>query len=246
MLVPTHETGSVIDFIMRQLSFIAAALLLIACGPDPNAKLPFYDMGGSLGAGGAIGTGGIGAGGAPGTGGATTSSGGSTTAKGGIGGTSGISSGGASGIGSGGKTTGTGGAIPLSGGTTGSSGGIASLGGGTGAGGVVGSGGMVGIDGGGGSGGDNGIDGGGGDEPCSPAKVFTGGKTGDFATKDAFCFKTAESIAGWNCSSFDGRTLKVNNVTETCGTLPLPAKINGYYYFDASAGSYIYAAIYWW
>jgi hypothetical protein len=227
VLVPTNETWSVTDFIMRQLSFIAAALLLIACGPDPNAKLPGFATSSS---GGASGTGGIGAGGAPGTGGATTTKG--------SGGTSVISTGGASGTG--GKTTiptGTGGAIPLSGGTTGSSGGIASLGGVTGAGGVVGAG---------GSGGDNGIDGGGGDEPCVPAKTVTGGKTGDFGTKDAFCLKTAESIAGWNCSSFDGRTLKVNNVTETCGTLPLPAKINGYYYFDASAGSYIYAAIYWW
>jgi hypothetical protein len=240
MLVPTNETGSVTDFIMRQVFFVSAALLLIACGPDPNAKLPPFSTSAS---GGASGTGGIGAGGAPGTGGATTaSSGGSTTSNGGT------TSGGASGTGSGGKTTGTGGAIPLSGGTTGSSGGITSLGGVTGSGGVVGSGGMTGMGGVVGAGGDTGIDGGGGDEPCSPAKTITGtgsATTGNFETAGEFCFRTPDNIAGWNCSSFDGRTLKVNNVTETCGTLPLPAKINGYYYFDASAGSFPYAAIYW-
>jgi hypothetical protein len=35
-------------------------------------------------------------------------------------------------------------------------------------------------------------------------------------------------------------------VTMTCGSLPVPAKYNGYYYFDVSAGAYNWATIYWW
>ena len=140
----------------------------------------------------------------------------------------------------------------LSGGTTGSSGGIASLGGGTGAGGVVGAGGVTGVGGVVGAGGDTGIDGGGGDEPCSPAKTITSsgsgsssGNSGSFETKDAFCFRTPDNISGWGCSNLTGRTLKVNGVAETCAALPLPAKINGYYYFDVTAGDVDYASIYW-
>jgi hypothetical protein len=82
-----------------------------------------------------------------------------------------------------------------------------------------------------------------------PAKTITGvgsANTGNFGTTGAFCFRTPDNIAGWGCSNFTGRTLKVNGTTETCGTLPLPAKVNGYYYFDASAGSFDYAVINWW
>jgi len=38
----------------------------------------------------------------------------------------------------------------------------------------------------------------------------------------------------------------VNGVAKDCGNMPLPAKVNGYYYFDCSAGTYSYASIYWW
>ena len=112
-----------------------------------------------------------------------------------------------------------------------------------GSGGVTGSGGTVALDGG------IEIDGGSGEsEPCVPAKTITGtgsGNSGSFETAGAYCFRTADTIAGWNCSNFDGRTLKVNGVTITCGTMPLPAKVNSYYYFDASAGSFDYASIFW-
>jgi hypothetical protein len=129
-----------------------------------------------------------------------------------------------------------------------SSGGVMGSGGQVGSGGVMGSGGMVGSGGVPGTGGGVDIDGGGGSEPCVPAKTVTGGQTGNFGTTGAFCFRTAENIAGgWGCSSFTGRTVKVNGIAETCGAMPLPAKVNGYYYFDSSAGtgSLDYAAIYW-
>jgi hypothetical protein len=139
------------------------------------------------------------------------------------------------GIPSTGGTGGTGGSFPSGGGSGGASGigsgGAIGSGGTTSTGGMVATGGLTGS--------------GGGDEPCSPAKTITGGKTSDFGTKDAFCFKTPDNITGWGCANFTGRTLKVNGVTETCGALPLPAKINGYYYFDASAGSVDYSSIYW-
>jgi len=94
----------------------------------------------------------------------------------------------------------------------------------------------------GGSGGSTGT----GREPCSPAKDITSKNTGNFGTKSAFCFRTNSSIAGWGCSNLDGRTIKVNNTTVNCGASPLPAKVNGYYYFDVSAGTYEYASIHWW
>ena len=87
---------------------------------------------------------------------------------------------------------------------------------------------------------------GGGSEPCLPDETINGsGNSGNFGTTGEFCFRTADTITGWSCSSITGRTLKVNNVVETCGTMPLPPKINGYYYFDASAGGVDYASIAW-
>jgi hypothetical protein len=132
-------------------------------------------------------------------------------------------------------------ANPFSGGATGSTGGIVSSGG------VVNSGGIARTGGAASTGGVMGMDGG-GVEPCVPAKTITGsgsGNSGNFGTTGAFCFRTADNITGWGCANLTGRTLKVNGVTVTCGTLPLPAKVNGYYYFDASAGGVDYASIDW-
>ena len=83
---------------------------------------------------------------------------------------------------------------------------------------------------------------------CVPAKTVTGGMSGDSGTTGAYCFRTPDSISGWGCSNFTGRTLKVNTVAVTCSALPLPAKFNGYYYFDATggAGAVDYASIIWW
>ena len=226
---------------MRKVVPIAAGLFLIACGPDPNAQLPGL---------------------------ATQSKTGGTSGSGGIvAGTGGAAQGGGGVVGSGGAPAkgGSGGANPFAGGATGSTGGIVSTGGVVGSGGAVGSGGIPtggvvgsggivptgGLSGSGGVSGTGGgmdIDGGGGSEPCVPDKTIAGsgsGNSGSFGTTGAFCFRTADAIAGWNCSNFTGRTLKVNGTTETCGALPLPAKVNGYYYFDSSAGGVDYASIYW-
>jgi hypothetical protein len=76
--------------------------------------------------------------------------------------------------------------------------------------------------------------------------TITGGQSGNFGTVGPYCFRTPDNIAGWGCSNFGGRTLQVNDVTKSCGSLPLPTTFNGYYYFEASAGSFDYASIYWW
>lgn len=83
-------------------------------------------------------------------------------------------------------------------------------------------------------------------EPCSPAIPKTGGQSGNFETTGAVCYKITDNIAGWGCSNFDGRTLEVNGVAVTCQTMPLPPKVNGAYYFKASAGTYPWASMYWW
>jgi hypothetical protein len=69
--------------------------------------------------------------------------------------------------------------------------------------------------------------------------------SGAFDTTGPVCKRTANDIVGWGCSNFEGRTLEVNNVPVNCGD-PLPPKFDGYYYFDVSAGSYPWAALYWW
>jgi hypothetical protein len=88
----------------------------------------------------------------------------------------------------------------------------------------------------------------------SPVSQCVGGSY--FKTPAAFCFKTSDDIVAWYCSNCGGRTIKVNGVAESRGAtakypddgpgaMPLPAKVNGYYYFDVSAGSSIYADIWW-
>ena len=178
--------------------------------------------GGSFATGGASGAGGAGTGGVAGTGGSKGTGG--ATGAGGVAGTGGAGArdGGAGGaLGTGGITTTT----TVYTGRDGGAGGVTGTGGVTGAGGTTGT--TTGA------------------EPCVPAKTVTGGMSGYFGTTGAYCFRTPDRISGWNCSNIDGRTLKVNGVTETCGALPLPAKVNGYYYFDVSAGVYDYASIYW-
>jgi len=83
-------------------------------------------------------------------------------------------------------------------------------------------------------------------EPCVPSKTVAGGQSGNFNTSGAYCFRTADTINGWGCSNFDGRTVLVNDVAKSCGGLPMPTKYNGYYYFEVSAGAYPWASIYWW
>lgn len=90
---------------------------------------------------------------------------------------------------------------------------------------------------------------GGGNEPCTPSLTFANGETnsGNFGTQGAFCFRTSFNISGWGCSNFNGRTMSVNNGTPSsnCG-FGLPAKHDGYYYFESTSGSYPWASVYWW
>jgi glucuronoarabinoxylan endo-1,4-beta-xylanase len=145
--------------------------------------------------------------------------------------------------GSGGGTGGSGGSAGSKGGSGGSAG---SRGGNGGTGGGAGTGGSTGRGGTGGGAGTTGSGGSGGAEPCTPAKTVSGGQSGAFNTTGPYCFRTPDNITGWNCSSFDGRTLQVNDVTKTCGAMPLPAKYNGYYYFEASGGTFAWASMAWW
>jgi len=69
---------------------------------------------------------------------------------------------------------------------------------------------------------------------------FSSGNLGTAAT----CFQTAANLSGANCGNFaSGRTFRVNNVLVTCngGNISLPAKRNGGYCFQASAGNYPWA-----
>ena len=89
---------------------------------------------------------------------------------------------------------------------------------------------------------------GGGTAPCANAITFTS-NTNNFETTGAVCYRTSQTVNGWGCSNFAGRTVSVNGGTATasCGAGPLPlAKVDGYTYFSVTAGSYPWASIYVW
>ena len=81
--------------------------------------------------------------------------------------------------------------------------------------------------------------------PCSPARDVSGGSSGPFNSMSGVCLRVTEPITGWGCSNFDGRTIKVNGMPLTCSQVPLPAQVDGAYYFDISAGMFDYASMYW-
>jgi hypothetical protein len=85
-----------------------------------------------------------------------------------------------------------------------------------------------------------------GNAPCNPVRDVSGGMSGALGTEGPICIRVTDDIAGgWGCSSFDGRTVKVNGRPVMCMDFPLPDKIDGAYYFDISAGAHDYASIYW-
>jgi hypothetical protein len=257
---------------MRYAGSIAAVVLLLGCGPDPNAVLPgaspqVTPSGGSgpAGTGGTLGSGGAGPGGTtsspPQSSGGTTGT--SPFGSGGTKSTGGVPSSGGS-IGSGG-VTGTGGRST----TTIGRGGATSSGGATGRGGATGTtttarGGTSGGNGGttgtttttggrdgsvdapGGTGGARGIDAGGGTSTaaCANATPISGSVT--FQTTGTFCFVTCDNTTnGWGCDSFTDkdRTVTVNGTKVTCGGA-MPAKNGGeYYYFEIGAGGNTWDAI---
>jgi hypothetical protein len=78
---------------------------------------------------------------------------------------------------------------------------------------------------------------------CAPVTDIGSGMS--FASAGPVCLRVTLDIAGWGCSNFDGRTVKVNGTTVTCAELPLPNKLDGAYYFEVSAGEHDYASLYW-
>jgi hypothetical protein len=90
---------------------------------------------------------------------------------------------------------------------------------------------------------------GGGSAPCSNPVTFSGA-SGNFGTTGAVCLRTSGTVNGWGCSSFDGRTVKVNAgaASSTCGAGPFPLakSSDGYTYFTITAGTYPWATLYTW
>jgi hypothetical protein len=73
--------------------------------------------------------------------------------------------------------------------------------------------------------------------------------TPNFGTKDAYCIKVNMScIGGWGCNNTSGRTVQVNDAGRTCGEMPMPAKVNGAYYFEftGSAAAFTWASLTLW
>jgi len=240
---------------MRHVGFIALAFVVVACGPDPNARLPGSPSPASNG--GALSAGGSGEGGG-GAGGTTVSNGGTTTAPSASGGAAGSSPF---------DTGGSGGIKPASGGAAGSSpvgnGGVGAGGtvsaGGKGSGGITSGGGSGGVSAGGGATVSQGGSGGTttptsvaggftfpvGDEPCTPTMKDASGGHGEQLGAGAACFRTADEISDWSCSGADDRTVKVNGAAVTkCGAAV--KKAGSFFYFEFSAGANAWATVSWW
>jgi hypothetical protein len=91
--------------------------------------------------------------------------------------------------------------------------------------------------------------GGPGDGLCSNPTVFSvppNYSSGNLGT-GATCHETTADINAGNCSNFVApRTLSVNGTVMDCGGWSLPAKRNGGYCIQTTAGDYFYAAFATW
>jgi hypothetical protein len=79
----------------------------------------------------------------------------------------------------------------------------------------------------------------------SPTTFTTASYSSGNVGTGAACFETTASIQGGNCSNVTApRTFSVNGKVETCGQNwpSLPAKIDGGYCFEFTAGSPDYSA----
>jgi hypothetical protein len=228
-------------------------------GGSPPGTGGDFGSGGETGSGGIEATGGITGAGGRATGGITGAGG---RATGGFTGTGGRATGGFTGTGgltgSGGRATGgiTGAAGGRgSGGITGAAGrrgtgGITGAAGQRGTGGLTGSGGRAtgGMT---GTAGSRGTAGSTGTGPCaglcdSPTKFTSENYNSGNVGSGAVCFETTASIQGGNCSQVPApRTFSVNGKVETCGGADwpsLPAKLDGGYCFQFSAGTPDYSS----
>jgi endoglucanase len=77
----------------------------------------------------------------------------------------------------------------------------------------------------------------------SGCSYVTGGSLHTLDTTGAVCIATSDTIQGWGCSNFTGRTVTVNGIAVQCGGSI--SKVNGYYIFQISSGTLEYAGIYW-
>jgi len=84
---------------------------------------------------------------------------------------------------------------------------------------------------------------------CSNPVTFTN-QSGSFNTTGAICLRTSAPVNGWGCSSFDGRTVRVNGGTATtlCGAGPFPIapSADGFTYFTVTAGAASWASLHTW
>ncbi len=82
---------------------------------------------------------------------------------------------------------------------------------------------------------------------CSNPVVFTSQnyQSGNLGT-GATCHQTTANLIGGNCSNIGSRTLKVNNTTMNCNGWTLPAKLNGGYCIQVTAGSPSYTSFATW
>jgi hypothetical protein len=97
------------------------------------------------------------------------------------------------------------------------------------------------------TGGASGASSSGSDGACANPVDVMGTNTGNFGTMAAACFKTKTVFSGgWNCSSTDGRTIRINGRVLACGVMPVPPQIDGYTYIETTAGTYTWAQVYWW
>ena len=229
---------------LRSVGALVAMTAALSCATatnDGTVPGPAEFVSGSDSGGGGAGLGELGgapaagapAGGAPGTAGAAH--GGSGSAGKGGSGSAGAGKGGSgsAGAGSAGKG-GSGGTVGVAGGAGSSMGGKA----GTGSSGTGGS-----------SGGTVGSGGAPADAPCAnPVELpaASTGNTGSVGTTGAACYRTKSTFNALVCSNWDGRTVKVNAVLATCGIkTTFAAAIDGWNYFDISAGMYTYAQLGW-
>jgi hypothetical protein len=84
--------------------------------------------------------------------------------------------------------------------------------------------------------------------PRPPAQV---NNSGNFGTTQAVCYEIpmTSTFNSWRCVNLGGRTVTVNGMPAMCsesvGTWPLPARINGSYFFSFSSGMFDYTSFYW-